>query len=41
MAHHRENFLYTHLDEICEIMEAYDISFTITYPSKQSAFGNV
>ncbi|BET66213.1 phosphomethylpyrimidine synthase ThiC [Opitutales bacterium ASA1] len=29
LAHHRENFLYTHWDEICEIMAAYDISFSI------------
>ncbi len=27
LAHHQENFLYTHLDDICEIMEAYDVSF--------------
>jgi phosphomethylpyrimidine synthase len=29
LAHHKENFLYTHWDEICEIMAAYDISFSI------------
>ena len=29
LAHHRENFLYTHWDEICEILAAYDISFSI------------
>jgi len=29
LAHHRENFLYTHFDEICEIMKAYDISFSL------------
>jgi phosphomethylpyrimidine synthase len=29
LAHHRENFLYTHWDEICEIMAAYDIAFSI------------
>ncbi|MBI4557500.1 MAG: phosphomethylpyrimidine synthase ThiC [Candidatus Hydrogenedentes bacterium] len=29
LAHHRESFLYTHWDEICEIMSAYDISFSI------------
>ncbi len=29
LAHHRENFLYTHWDEICDIMAAYDISFSI------------
>ena len=29
LAHHRENFLYTHWDEICEIMAAYDVSFSI------------
>ncbi|MFL6714672.1 MAG: phosphomethylpyrimidine synthase ThiC, partial [Sulfurifustis sp.] len=26
LAHHRENFLYTHFEEICEIMKAYDVS---------------
>ncbi len=29
LAHHRENFLYTHFEEICEIMRAYDISFSL------------
>ena len=29
LAHHTENFLYTHFDEICEIMQAYDISFSL------------
>jgi phosphomethylpyrimidine synthase len=29
LAHHRENFLWTHWDEICEIMAAFDISFSI------------
>jgi len=29
LAHHQENFLYTHWDEICEIMSAYDIAFSI------------
>ena len=29
LAHHRENFLYTRWDEICEIMAAYDVSFSI------------
>jgi len=29
LAHHEENFLYTHWDEICDIMAAYDISFSI------------
>jgi phosphomethylpyrimidine synthase len=29
LAHQRENFLYTHWDEICEIMAAYDVSFSI------------
>jgi phosphomethylpyrimidine synthase len=29
LAHHRENFLYTHWDDICEIMAAYDIAFSI------------
>ena len=29
LAHHRESFLYTHWNDICEIMAAYDISFSI------------
>ena len=29
LAHHQENFLYTHFQEICEIMKAYDISFSL------------
>jgi phosphomethylpyrimidine synthase len=29
LAHHQENFLYTHWDEICQIMAAYDVSFSI------------
>ncbi len=29
LAHHQENFLYTHFDDICEIMKAYDISFSL------------
>ncbi|MCP5417947.1 MAG: phosphomethylpyrimidine synthase ThiC [Chromatiaceae bacterium] len=29
LAHHQENFLYTRFDEICEIMRAYDVSFSL------------
>ena len=29
LAHHKESFLYTHWDEICDIMAAYDVSFSI------------
>lgn len=29
MTHHRESFLYTHFEEICEIMKAYDVSFSL------------
>lgn len=29
ISHHKENFLYTHFREICEIMQAYDISFSL------------
>jgi phosphomethylpyrimidine synthase len=29
MTHHKENFLYTHFEEICEIMRAYDVSFSL------------
>ncbi|CEA05871.1 thiamine biosynthesis protein ThiC [Pseudomonas saudimassiliensis] len=29
LAHHQENFLYTHFADICEIMQAYDVSFSL------------
>ena len=29
IAHHKENFLYTHFEEICEIMKAYDVTFSL------------
>jgi phosphomethylpyrimidine synthase len=29
LAHHRENFLHEHFEEICEIMKAYDVSFSL------------
>ena len=29
LAHHRENFLYSHFEEICDIMRAYDVSFSL------------
>ena len=29
LSHHRENFLFTHFEEICEIMKAYDVSFSL------------
>ena len=29
LAHHKENFLYQHFDDICDIMRAYDISFSL------------
>jgi phosphomethylpyrimidine synthase len=29
LAHHRENFLYTHFDEICALMKRYDVSFSL------------
>ncbi|MFC7050835.1 phosphomethylpyrimidine synthase ThiC [Emcibacter nanhaiensis] len=29
LAHHKENFLYTHFEKICEIMKAYDVSFSL------------
>jgi phosphomethylpyrimidine synthase len=29
LAHHRENFLYTHFEDICEIMKTYDVSFSL------------
>jgi phosphomethylpyrimidine synthase len=29
LAHHKENFLYTHFEDICEIMKAYDVCFSL------------
>ena len=29
LAHHQENFLYSHFEDICEIMKAYDVSFSL------------
>jgi phosphomethylpyrimidine synthase len=29
LAHHEENFLYTHFEDICEIMKTYDVSFSL------------
>src|SRR5213595_3082737 len=29
LAHHQENFLYAHFEEICDIMKAYDVSFSL------------
>ena len=29
LAHHKENFLYTHFDDICDIMTAYDVTFSL------------
>src|SRR5205807_5165090 len=29
LAHHRENFLYAHFEELCEILRAYDVSFSL------------
>ncbi len=29
LAHHRENFLYTHFEDICALMKAYDVSFSL------------
>jgi phosphomethylpyrimidine synthase len=29
LAHHKESFLYTHFEEICEILKAYDVSFSL------------
>jgi len=29
LAHHKENFLYSHFEEICEIMKSYDVSFSL------------
>src|SRR5205085_6275794 len=29
LAHHRENFLYTHFEDICEILSRYDVSFSL------------
>jgi phosphomethylpyrimidine synthase len=29
ISHHKENFLYTHFEEVCEIMKAYDVAFSL------------
>ena len=29
LSHHQENFLYTHFEDICEIMKAYDVAFSL------------
>ena len=29
LAHHQENFLYTHFEDICEVMKKYDVSFSL------------
>ncbi len=29
LAHHQENFLYTHFEELCEILAAYDVAFSL------------
>jgi phosphomethylpyrimidine synthase len=29
LAHHKESFLYTHFEDVCEIMRAYDVSFSL------------
>jgi phosphomethylpyrimidine synthase len=29
LAHHKENFLYTHFEQICEVMKRYDVSFSL------------
>src|SRR5438067_10452053 len=29
LAHHRENFLYTHFEDICELLKQYDVSFSL------------
>jgi phosphomethylpyrimidine synthase len=29
MSHHKENFLYTHFEDICELLRAYDVSFSL------------
>jgi phosphomethylpyrimidine synthase len=29
LSHHQENFLYTHFEDICDIMKAYDVSFSL------------
>ena len=29
LAHHQENFLYTHCEDICDIMKAYDVGYSL------------
>jgi len=40
LAHHQESFLYTHFREICEIMAAYDVSFSLGDGLRQGAWGD-
>ena len=37
LAHHQESFLYTHFEDICEIMQAYDVAFSLGDGLRQSA----
>ena len=41
LAHHTENFLYTHFDEICEIMKAYDVSFSLGDANDEAQFSEL
>ena len=37
LAHHKENFLYTHFEDICEIMKAYDVAFSLATACARAA----
>ena len=36
LAHHKESFLYEHFEDICEIMRAYDVGFSLAAPSAKN-----
>lgn len=40
LAHHEENFTYTHFEEICDIMRAYDVSFSLGDGLRPGAAGD-
>jgi len=41
IAHHKENFLYTHFEDICDIMKAYDVSFSLGDANDEAQFAEL
>ena len=41
LAHHKENFLYTHWDDICDILALYDVAFSIGDANDEAQFGEL